>query len=316
MFDNNVSFHDAMQANLAFAISQTAYVETQVYKLRYPDLNYEELVPVDNSAPEWIKTVTYYQMDGAGRARWISGNAKDIPVVGVNMGSAETSVYTAGIGYNYGYEEINTARMLGMNLDADKAAYARRAYEEMCYNVAFTGDTLKGFQGLYNYTGVPAASVAADGTGSSTLWANKTAALILRDINDLLTGVTAATNTVAMADTLILPYERLNYLGTQVLPNTTMTILGWLQANNVYTLTTGKPLKIVGQRGMLTIGSGSTARMIAYRRSPEVLKLHIPMRHRFLPVQVEGLQFTVPGIFRLGGLDIRLPKEVRYADGI
>ena len=32
--------------------------------------------------------------------------------------------------------------------------------------------------------------------------------------------------------------------------------------------------------------------------------------------QPYGLRYKVPGVFRLGGLDIRLPKEVIYRDGI
>jgi hypothetical protein len=48
-----------------------------------------------------------------------------------------------------------------------------------------------------------------------------------------------------------------------------------------------------------------------------VLKMHIPMPHRFLPVWQTGPMFyEVPGIFRLGGLEIRRPKAVRYVDGI
>ena len=57
--------------------------------------------------------------------------------------------------------------------------------------------------------------------------------------------------------------------------------------------------------------------MVAYRRSPEVLKMHVPMPFRFLPAwQVGPILFEVPGIFRLGGVDIRRPKSVRYLDGI
>jgi hypothetical protein len=58
-------------------------------------------------------------------------------------------------------------------------------------------------------------------------------------------------------------------------------------------------------------------RMIVYKRDPQVLKMHIPMPHRFLPPwQTAPLVFTVPGIFRLGGLEIRRPSAVRYVDGI
>ena len=80
---------------------------------------------------------------------------------------------------------------------------------------------------------------------------------------------------------------------------------------------TGQKLTIRANRFLTTAGSGATARMIAYRRSPEVVKMHIPMRLRFLaPQGPEVFRYVVPGMFRLGGTDVRLPKEIRYYDGI
>lgn len=309
-------FNDAMQASLGFAQKQTAHIEAGVYRVRYPELNYAELVPVDTSAGEFVKSVTYYSMDGAGAAKWLNGNGKDVPVVGAQMEQHETAVHTAGIGYSYGYEEVNQARLLGISLDGEKARIARRAYEEMVYDVALNGDSAKGFEGLYAYTGVPAASVTADGTGSATTWASKTPDKIIRDVNALLTGIVTATKETELADTLILPTERFNTIASTRLTDTGMTVLEFIQKANVYTAQTGQPLMIRGKRGLLTKGAGSTARMIAYRRAPDVLKLHIPMVHRFFPVQIEGFQFTIPGMFRLGGLDVRLPKAVSYGDGI
>ncbi|MFH0083619.1 major capsid family protein, partial [Pseudomonas aeruginosa] len=95
------------------------------------------------------------------------------------------------------------------------------------------------------------------------------------------------------------------------------SILTYLQRNNVYTAQTGRPLMIKGLNGLDTAGAGGTARMISYRRDPSVLKMHIPMPHRFLQVYQAGpIRWEVPGIFRLGGVDIRRPAEVRYTDGI
>lgn len=310
------NFSDALQANLSYAVQQTAHIEAGVYRMRYPDLDYASMIPVDVSASEWAKTVTYFSMDSVGAARWISGNAKDVPTVGISMEKHETSVYTAGIGYSFGFEEVNFARMAGVSLDTEFAMAARRASEELIYKTALTGDSEKNMEGLFSYTGVPTETIPADGTGSSKLWSTKTPDLIIRDVNQMLTGLHSATNTVAMADTLIMPIERYQTIASTRLTDTAMTVLEFIRQNNVYTAMTGRPLNIRGQRGMTTIGSGSTARLIAYRNSPEVLKLHIPMPHRFLPMQVEGLQFTVPGVFRLGGLDVRLPKEIRYGDGI
>jgi hypothetical protein len=303
-------FHDAQAANIAYLENQAAHIEATVYEIQYPDLDYASMIPVDTSANPWTKTVTYYSMDKSGAARFISGNGDDVPLVGLSTEQHNTNVYTAGIGYSYGLEEIEHARMVGVNLDNMKARAAIRASEEMIYDTAFYGQAEKGFEGLFNYTGVP---VTAATTGT---WATATPDEIIGDVNDLLIGVHSVTNTVAMADTLILPIERYQVLASKRLTDTSMTILEFLRTSNVYTATTGSPLTIRGMRKLLTAGAGSTARMIAYRRSPEVLKMHIPMPHRFLPLQIERLTYMYPGLFRIGGLDIRLPLEVRYGDGI
>lgn len=307
--------NDAMQANLGFVVSQTSHIEAEIYRIKYPDVDYASMIPVDVSANEWVKSVTYFSLDGAGQAKWINGNAKDVPVVGMSQEKFETPVYTAGIGYSYGYEEVNQARLLGISLDAEQPRFAARAYEEMVYRVATEGDAEKGFNGLYDYPGVPGELVPDDGGSSSRLWSAKSPDLILRDINSALTAPGNASQNVEIADTLILPFERWNSIASIRVSDTSLTIGRFIQENNVYTVTTGQPLTIMGKRGLLTAGESNSARMIAYRRSPEVLKLHIPMPHRFLPVQPEGLQFVVPGVFRLGGLDIRLPKAVAYRDG-
>lgn len=302
---------DAMQANLGFVTSQTAYVEAGVYRMRYPEIQYPGLIPVDYSAPEWIKTVDYYSMDVVGKAEWIADRSNDIPVVGFGREKASTSVYMAGIGYDYGLEEVNQAAMLGMNLPGENAQTARLVYERFVDKVALTGSTEKGFNGLFNYPTVPAVSAPTGG------WATATAEQILADFNFGLTGMWNATNEMVMADTVLLPQSKLQLIASRFInANVSETILSFLQRANVYTAQTGRPLTIRGVRGLNAAGALGVARSVYYRNSPEVLKMHIPMRHRFLPVQVVGLTYKVPGIFRLGGLDIRLPKEVRYVDGI
>lgn len=314
MNNNQLMVGDAMQANLGFVESQTAYVEAGVYRTRFPAIRYPGLIPVDYSAPEWIKTITYYSMDISGRADWIGDRASDIPVVGTRLAQDETAIQMAGIGYDYGLEEVNQALMLGMNLPGEKAAAARLIYERTVDNLAFTGDTEKGWKGLYNSTAVTAISATNGDWDLSTTTEDQ----ILADVNELLGGVYTATNEIAMADTLLLPSLKLQKIASTRLGdgNGALTILQFLQQANVYTAETGNPLRIRGARGLNTAGAGATSRMVAYRNSPEVLKMHIPMRHRFLPVQIVGLTYKVPGIFRLGPLDIRLPKEVRYSDGI
>lgn len=304
------------QANLAFVVSQASHIESEVYKTKYPELNYAELIPVDYSASEFVPSVTYFSMDVAGSAKWTNGNAKDIPMVGASMNKTETPVATAAIGYGYGFEEIGYARQLGVSLSSDLAVAARRGYDQLVYDIAFDGDDDKGFEGLFAYTGVAQATVENDGTASATEWSTKTPDQIIRDVNDTLIGIHAATKTVELADTLLLPVTSWQYISSTRLTGTNRTILEFIQKANVYTAQTGQPLTIQGHRGLETAGASSAKRMVAYRRNPQVLKLHIPMEHRFFAPQIEGFFVQVPGMFRLGGLDIRLPKAVSYKDGI
>lgn len=299
------------QAALGFVLSQTTHIETAVNATVYPDIQYPGLIPVDTSAHPFAQTVTYYSSDKFGRAEWINGNADDIPLAGTERAEHKTSVYMAAIGYGWGYEEINHAMMLGINLTADDAAAARRAYEEMVDRVMLRGDTTKKFFGLLDYPGVVAASAV---TGD---WDNATEDEILADINSGILGIASDTLYTSIADTILLPPAKLNKLATRRLGDTTMTILEFLRQNNTYTAMTRQPLDIRAMRGLETAGTGGTQRMISYRRDPMVLKAHIPMPHRFLPVYQDGpLRWIVPGVFRIGGLDIRRPLEVRYIDGI
>lgn len=304
------------QAALGFAVSQTAYIETQVYQVQYPDIQYPNLIPVDTSANQWAKSVTYYSSDKTGRAGWFHSYAKDIHVADVERSKNEVAIEMADIGYRWTLEELGQAMMIpGMNLSGDRAAAAVRAYEEFVDDVALRGKAEKNMSGILNYPGITA--VLASIENGHTTWDQKTADAIIKDVNDALTGVYTSTLTVEMADTILLPVACLTLISTLRIPNTAMSVQDYLQTKNVYTQQTGQALTIRGVRGLETAGQGSSGRMIAYRRDPQVLKMHIPMPHQFMPVWQTGpLVFDVPGIFRLAGLEIRRPGAVRYVDGI
>lgn len=310
---------DAPQRALAFLVQQATLIERQIYAIRYPDIQYQTLIPVDTSAPEWVTSVTCVSMDSVGAAAWFSGKAQDVPNVELTRDKVETSIAMAAIGYRYDLEELGKAQLLGMNLPTDKANAARRVAEEFIDRVAITGDAAKGLTGLVNAATPTATTAPADGTGSATTFASKTPDQVMRDINGQLSGIFTGSLGTEMADTILLPYAVLLDLSTRRIDAVNQTtILEWIERNNIYTRTTGQPLTIRGVFGHLdTAGAGATKRLVVYRRSPEVLKMHLPMPFRFLPPwQVGPFLFEVPGIFRLGGVDIRRPASVRYLDGI
>lgn len=308
---------DAPQAALGFLLSQTTHIERQVWAKKYPAITYAEDIPIDTSAPEWIKSVTYFSTDKVGKMALIHGRANDIPLVDVNRERHETEVVMAGIGYDYSLEELNQASMTGVPLTADKGDAARRAYEEYAQGIAYTGDDQVGFTGLLNNASI-AQSSAPNGAASSPLWANKTADEILKDINGAITGVWTGSNTIELADTILLPVAQYALIATKRLDATmTMTVLEYIEKSNIYTALTGRKLRIRARIPLATAGAGGTARLVAYRRDPDVLKMHIPMPLRFLPAQGPvGFVYMVPGMCRLGGVDVRRSGSCRYLDGI
>jgi len=306
------------QVALGFVVAQTSIIEPGVYRTVYPDIQYRTLIPVDTSGSEFATSVTYYSADQFGKADWINGNADDIPKAGTSRAQYQTPIHTAGIGYGYGFEEIGRAQLLGINLPADDAMAARRAAEELVDRVALLGDTAKGFTGLFNAVGVTPVAAPTGAWGTLQAAGTATPDEIVADMNAALMNVFNGTNTTAIADTLLMAWSKFMLISTKKMSEySDLTVLQYFLANNVYTATTGQQLTVRGLRGLDTAGAGGTARLIAYRNDPTVLKLHMPMPHRFLPVFQSGpLRWDVPGVMRLGGLDVRLPKQVVYLDGI
>lgn len=306
------------QSALGFVLAQTSIIEPGVYAIRYPDIQYRDLIPVDTTGSEFATSVTYFSSDKYGAADWINGNSDDIPKAGTTRSKFETPVYTAGIGYGYGWEEIGRAQMLGINLQNEDAMAARRAAEEMIDRIALQGDATKGFTGLFDATGVTPAAAPNGAWGTVGAPGSTTPDEIVADLNAGLLGVFNTTNTVAMADTQLLPWSKFQVIATRRMStDSDESILNFYLRNNAFTAMTGRPLTLRGLRGLDTAGVSGVARMISYRNDPQVLKLHMPMPHRFLPVYQSGpLRWDIPGVMRLGGLDVRLPGEVSYLDGI
>ncbi len=289
-------------ANIGFVVAQTAHVESQVLERKYPGITYMNDVPVDTSAHPFAKTITFFSSDKVGTAKVINGHGDDIPLANVDLNKFDASVFMAGIGYSFSLEEVGQAQMLGMNLDAMGASAARFAYEKFVDAAVYTGAGLPNVTGLYNSAAVT--PVAATG-----LFTVITPDQVLADLNTLIGGAFAATLGVEMVDTVRLPLVTFNSLVSRRVTDTNMTILEFVKQSNVYTAQTGLPLDIKADFRL-------TNRAVAWMKDPEVVKLHMPMPLRFLPVQPRNVEYYVPAIFRMAGLDIRRPAAVRYMDGV
>jgi hypothetical protein len=111
-------------------------------------------------------------------------------------------------------------------------------------------------------------------------------------------------------DTLLLPPTRYSQIATKRIPDTQVTVLQFFLANNPW-------IKNVDEWYHLeTAGSGSTKRMVVYRRDPMKVRLAIPQEFEVFPVEQRGLEFLVPTHSRIGGVIMPKPKSAVFRDGL
>jgi hypothetical protein len=312
----DVNFADAQQA-LGFITPQLLRIETQVYQTKYPSFDYSRLMFVNTDGDMWDVGSVFYSGDIAGKAEFLSGKGFDMPFADIAQTQFMQQNHLAGIGYEWSLQELQRASKLGRSLSSDKAMSASKVAEAFCYGIAIRGSAEKNLTGLVNDANVPTANVAADGTGSATAWTTKTPDLILRDVNAALNAPFNATNETQVANTLLLPTTRLQYMAGLRIGDGADTLLKFIKENNAYTLATGQQLTIIGSRELETAGASSTARMIAYDNSRDVVQFHLPGPHEFLPAfQKSSMTWEVGGVMNVGGVEIRLPKGLAYRDGI
>jgi hypothetical protein len=305
------------QAALSFLVSQITYIEPTVYRTKYPDLIYRELVPIDSSGNEWMKSITFFSIDQVGQADWFHAQASDIPLADVVRAKHEVAIEMGAIGYRYNTEELAQSMMIpNFQLSTERANAARRASEEFMHNIALYGAPAKGWMGLINHT-APAVINTAHTWAYDLSQTTPLTQALMNDVNMALTNIWQSSLGIEMANTILLPFSAVSQISMAQLPNTTMNLLQWLKANNIYTQTTGGELMIRAVRGLDTAGAAGNGRIVAYSKDPEIIKMHVPMPHRFLPVwQRSPLVYDIPGIFRLGGMELRRPGAMRYVDGV
>jgi hypothetical protein len=310
------AFMSDAQVGYAFLTPQLYRIETEVYMTRYPSFDIARFMSVDSSGDMWDIGTLVYSMDQVGEAAYLAGAGFDMPYASAKMAQGTHNFHLAGVGYEWNTQELQRAAKLGRALGSDKAMAAKLAADRFIYGIAMTGKNPagvaeKGGTGFINNGSAPSAQVAADGTGSSRLWADKTPDLILRDINAALTAVETGTGETHIANTLALPTTAYNAIASRRVTDTGETVLSFLQKNN----TAGEGLVIYKSRALETAGTGSTTRMVAYDRSPQVLKFHLPGPHQFLPpFQKSSMTYEVGGIMNVGGVEVRLPKAIVYRD--
>lgn len=312
------TFDASPDAAMSFLLSQRTHIEAQVYETKYPDVTYAELIPVDTSAPEWAPIVAVASVDARGELAFVGPNSNDVNRADVGYKLGTHPVQTAALGYGYSLEEINQARMMGMNLSADKAAAAMRIAEQGLNKLAYLGNSEAGYEGLFTNSGINAeaagSTIAALVAGATDVAGAQAVVTFFQGALDAV--YVDSTNTTFAPTHILLPPVQRNLLASAILPfGGNMTLLQYLEAN----LVSGRNQRVqfVPDLSLKGAGASDADRMMVYTRSMETAKFHLPMGFNFqAPYQDSGLSWFIPGILRTGGTEIRVPKAHAYFDGV
>lgn len=317
---DSVTFTDGiptMDDGLAFFVSQLSYMEAKIYEAKYTNINFADLVPVDSSVPEWADTWTYLSYDGVTIGKFIGAAADDLPSVAMSADKSTVNIGYAGISHQYTLDELRKSQQMRMPIDITQARIAFRGSQEHIQRVAYFGDAARKMNGLFSNP-----NVATD--NSTVNWNTATGPEIFADVNSLLTKVWIDSANVHLPDTLVIDSKRWALItGRKFDTNSgdTRTIADYIRANNLYTVTTGRPLNIQPRLQLLAanlaaggVSNSNKDRMMAYEKNEENLSMVVPIPFRSLAPQLDGLKIKVPSEYKMSGVEVRFPLSAAYRD--
>ena len=310
-----------MDAGLSYYVSQLDVMDT---KLNMPltqftwsrDIKLRTDVSFANESTSFVRST----FGGVGTQDvngipWISANTNSIPDISINGERVVSPLRLAARELVYSNIELDRSRLLGQSIDQTKMNALLLKWNLETDNYVYLGDATLGITGLVNSAQVASAIVAADGTAASTLWTAKSADLILRDVNELITSAWAASAFTVMPDTIGLPPAQLAYVASQRIGNTGVSILQYLQQNNIAIQQGGTALKFVPMKRLIGAGAGATNRMIAYSNDEQYLRFPmVPMRRE--ASYYHSINFHAPYVWAYGEVEFVFPETVLYRDGL
>lgn len=286
---------------------QLEFIKAQTYDIKYLPLKARTFIPVDSSVPSGAESFTWRAFDWAGFAKILANYADDLPKVDVIAAEVTQAIKSLGASYGYTIQDVRASQMSGAQLDVQRAKSARRAVENQIDALAAFGSTAAGLPGFLNAANV----TVMNGAPLTGGWTTATAAQILADLNTIANKVVTQTKDTHHPDTMLFSVDR--YLRISTTPfsaNDSRSILQVFLQNTPW-------VRNVDQWSFLDLAdaAGTGPRIVCYERNPENMQLVIPQEFEQFPPQPKNLAFNIPCHARIGGVSVRYPLSMVYADG-
>ena len=294
-------------------------VKKRAYNKLFPAYLNTFFVPVDTEGDTGTDVMTYETYESYGEAAIIDDEASDYQRSEIVKSQTSTPVRTIGEFCQWNLQELRRHAMAvrsgltsgGKSLSQRKIDSAVRAIMQKQEKIVANGDAKYGLKGFFNSSDILAVTIPADGTSNSAKWADKTADLIQRDFDLLISGVRSRSNGVHMVNTVIMGIQNHLRLSTLRVPNTNVSILSYIK--KVYE-EGGTSLQIYGYPRIDEGLASGMSRIIAYERHPDNIQQEITQSLEVFPPQQKGTAFRVFCRKRHGGVQLRYQQAFRKAE--
>jgi len=316
-----------------FFMRQLEYIQAQSYDVLYPELKGRSLFDLNTEGGEGIQTITYRSYDKRGETAIIAGKATDLPRGDISGREYSISVRTLGNAFGYSRQEIASAKVTGMPLEARKAEATRRSYEEKVNQIIFFGSPENNLHGFFNGpVGAPCltatrTSVSASATNASNFaWADKSPDEIIADLNTALTKMFVDTKQLFRPDKIIMSVASKKILETTPRSiHSDVSIMNWFLANNSFIHSRDQIVDInevdgiyparTDLSGDIAVGAGYQGFTVV-ASGADNMRVREPFPYVHLPVQLKGLEFEINCYGRFAGVEMIRPAAVQHWMGI
>lgn len=264
-------------------------------------------------------SVGYGVTGGSGDGIVAAASADGTPLVQANFDKALWKTHMIAVGTRIFWIDQMRGNLTGRNMDSLLRDGVRMTYDKHMDENTYKGFAAYGTTGLLNNADVTVTNAAA-GAGGSTAWASKTPDEILKDINDAILAVWAASeyDLDAIPNHIILPYEQYNYIATHKVSDLAeKTILTFLLENNVAKVN-GSDLFIGATSWAKGAGVGNTDRMVVYCNKERYVAMDelVPLTRAMTTPNAERFSYDTTYAGNVSEVELFYPMTMIYVDGI
>ena len=311
---------------------QLEYIQAQSFDVLYPDLMGRNIFALNTEGGEGINTITYRSYDKRGETAIIAGKATDLPRSDISGKEYSIKVRTLGNAFGYSRQELASAKVTGLPLEARKAEAGRRSYEEKVNQIILFGSAENDLQGFFaGPVGAPALTVtknqvaAAGGGSNSRVWGvDKTPDEIIADLTNACAKHYTDTKTLFRADRILISVAKKLYLeNTPRSIHSDVSIMNWFLANNKYIKSADQFMDINEVDGIYDNAGGAFDKTGAsgngfttMSTGADNARIREPFPYMHLPVQYKGLEFEVNCYGRFAGVEMIRPAAFQHFYGI